>query len=76
MVTTNTKATGDWSFAIGMGSQSLNRGAISIGTLCSASSQFSFASGYESVASGDFSVAIGANTLASADNTVAIGILA
>ena len=74
--TTNpTRATGDYSVAIGMGSAALNTGAISVGVgavssgiasstfgfYSSASTNFSTAVGYKATANGAYSISVGSN---------------
>ena len=73
--TTPTRATGDYSVALGMGAAALNTGAMSIGVgatssgiasstfgfYSSASTNFSTAVGYKSTANGAYSIAVGSN---------------
>jgi len=71
--TVNTRATGSYSFALGMGSRSSSQGSVSVGTMCNSDGQYSYAGGYKSLASGDYSVSIGINTVSSGTGSVALG---
>jgi hypothetical protein len=66
-------AKGDYSFAIGQGSQSLGRGAFSIGIADTARGNYSLALGYTTSAGGLGSTAMGMGTSAKADYSTAMG---
>jgi hypothetical protein len=66
-------AQGDYSFAIGQGSQSLGRGAFAIGLADTARGDYSVALGYETTADRGFSTAMGFRTLAGAYHSTALG---
>jgi hypothetical protein len=73
--TSSTRATGDYSVALGMGAAALNTGAMSVGVgatssgiasstfgfYSNASTNFSTAVGYKSTANGAYSIAVGSN---------------
>ncbi|OFX24966.1 MAG: hypothetical protein A2033_16290 [Bacteroidetes bacterium GWA2_31_9] len=73
--TTNapTMATGNYSFAIGLGAKASNVGAYSIGTTNTASGKNSTAIGIDNTTSGTYSTAIGNSNTATGTNSVAIG---
>src|SRR3546814_5943852 len=58
-IATRTRATGDWSFAIGESSQSSEWGAIALGVLSNAGGQFSTATCAYSRSTGENSLALG-----------------
>jgi Chaperone of endosialidase/Head domain of trimeric autotransporter adhesin len=66
-------AKGDYSFAIGQGSQSLGTGALAFGLADTARGNFSLAMGYQTKASGTTSTSIGYQSIASGQNSMAIG---
>jgi hypothetical protein len=68
-----TKARGDYSFAIGQGSESTTIGSFSIGITNIASGEYSTAIGYNTRASGNFSATLGKITTASGFNSTALG---
>ncbi len=73
VVTGNTIAQGNYSLAFGLGSQTQNIGAVSIGTQCIASGRYSMAMGYQSYAYDYYSVAIGRKNEAVGSAAMAIG---
>jgi hypothetical protein len=68
-------AKGDYSFAIGQGSQSLGTGAFTIGLGNNAVGNYSVAIGYQTNARGWFSTAIGSNSSAIGVESTAMGYL-
>jgi len=66
-------AKGDYSFAIGQGSQALGRGAFAIGLADTARGDYSVALGYETTANRGFSTAMGFHTVAGAYHSTAMG---
>ena len=73
VVTGNTIAQGDYSLAFGLGSQTQNIGAVSLGTQCIAYGRYSMAMGYQSYAYDYYSVAIGRKNEAVGSAALAIG---
>lgn len=73
VATSNTRASNEYSVAIGSGAQANNKGSFSIGTATTANSDFGLAVGYKSLVSGFGSTAIGYNSLASGDRSLALG---
>jgi hypothetical protein len=67
------RALGDYSFAIGQGSQSIGKGSLGFGIANVASGNFSMAIGYKNSASGVGSTAIGYGTKASYYASTALG---
>ena len=79
-VTGNTKATGEYAYAFGLGSVSSGRGAFAMGANDTASGEFATAVGYKTKATSWFSTALGSYTsaiglysTAMGNNTTAIG---
>lgn len=70
---TITEATGDYSFALGLGSKANGTGSFVMGTNCISSGNFATAAGFNSVASGLNSIAMGVNNTASAEVSFAMG---
>jgi len=66
-------AKGDYSFAIGQGSQALGKGSFTLGLADTARGDFSLAMGYNTTASGILSTAIGYETTASGILSTAMG---
>jgi len=69
----STTASGDYSYAFGMGSIASAQGAFSIGTKTTASGTYSTAIGNKSTASNQNTIAIGYNAVASGSSSIAIG---
>jgi hypothetical protein len=69
-----TSSLGDYSFALGMGSQAFGQGSFAIGIGNSASGMFSMAFGYHTTASGYASVAMGYRTISTGQYSLAMGI--
>ncbi|MBU0763475.1 MAG: hypothetical protein KJ607_01430 [Bacteroidetes bacterium] len=68
-----TVASGDYSYAFGMGSQSIGQGAFTFGTQDTASGNYATSIGYQTKASGQIATSIGGNTHASGGCSVAMG---
>ncbi len=68
-----TEASGDYSFAIGMGSRAVGKGSTSIGLGAYSSGKNSIAMGTQAEATGDYSAAIGLENKASGYASVALG---
>ncbi|MFC2104731.1 tail fiber domain-containing protein [Bacteroidota bacterium] len=68
-----TEASGDYSFAFGLGSQATARGSFVLGTSCLASGQFAATMGYLSESSGWAAVSMGSRNTASGDYSIAMG---
>ncbi len=62
--TVYTKAHGEQSFAIGMGSESTGYGSFAIGTQNQAGGKYSLAMGYSTTADGDYATTIGSGNIA------------
>ena len=73
VATENTKATGQFAFALGMGSQATEMGAIAFGVKAKASGPFSMAMGLDPQAKGWNSMAIGQGTISNGEGAVAMG---
>ncbi len=73
VMTGPTKATGDWSIAVGMGSQATSQGGVAIGTKSMSEGDYSLAMGLNSEASGRYSFAFGNNASATYIGSYAIG---
>jgi hypothetical protein len=71
--TTPTKASGQYSMALGMGAAASNKGAMALGVQTTASGLASSTLGYWSTASKPYSIAIGYKAAASGDYATAIG---
>ncbi len=71
--TSATIASGDYSYAFGMGSEALNQGAFVFGTKNTASGKYSLAMGYKTTASGDYSSTMGHGVIASGGSSFATG---
>ncbi len=69
----NTKAKGDFSFAVGQASFANGSGSSSLGTGNNASGNFSLAAGFNSAAAGEASVALGYYAATTADYSLACG---
>jgi len=69
----NTTATGEYSYAIGLGCEASNKGAFAIGANNLASGEFSTAVGYNTTATKWFSTAMGARTQATGWYSTAMG---
>jgi hypothetical protein len=72
-VTDATSSKGDYSFALGQGSQALSTGSFAIGIADTAKGGFSFAFGYKTIARAYCSTAMGFNTIASQIFSTAMG---
>jgi len=70
---TYTTASGDFSFAFGLGSYASGLGSIVMGTNSTAIGDFSTAMGFNTDATGLHSMAMGANSTASGDSSTALG---
>ena len=73
VVTSPTKAIGDYSYAFGMGSIASNIGAFTFGTQDTASGKYSLALGYKSKSTGYGSIAIGRYNNSNYTKSVCIG---
>ena len=73
VATGSTVASANYSVAIGMGAQSSERGAFSIGTMTQANGPFAYAIGYRTISSGWYSLATGYNTEAKGNFSTAMG---
>jgi len=73
VATGNTKATGQFALAMGMGSQATEAGAIALGVKANASGAFSTAIGLEPQAKGWNSMAFGQGTISNGEGAVAMG---
>ncbi len=71
--TSATIASGDYSYAFGMGSEALSQGAFAFGIQNTASGQYSTAMGYNTNAGGWYSVTMGCRSIASAAYSIALG---
>ena len=67
------KATGNYAYAIGAGTQATARGSLAMGVGSIASRNYSTAIGYKTTASGRYSTAMGQETEASGSNSTAMG---
>ena len=67
------KATGDYAYAIGAGTQATDIGALAMGVETTASYDYSTAIGYKTTASGKYSTAMGFETRASGGWSTAMG---
>jgi hypothetical protein len=72
-ITGNTKATGDYAYAFGLGSIASGKGAFALGANDTASGQFSYAAGYKSKASQWYSTSMGGYSQATGYYAVAMG---
>ena len=70
------KATANYAYAIGAGTQATAKGAFAIGVGCLAWGQFSVALGYQTTASDEYSTAMGYQTEATGQYSTAIGMRA
>ncbi len=68
-----TMATGEYSYAFGMGSIASNKYSVAFGTLNSASGEYSFAIGINTAANGNSSTSMGYGTIANASYSTAMG---
>ncbi|MCH7658409.1 MAG: tail fiber domain-containing protein [Bacteroidetes bacterium] len=73
IATGQTRASSEYAFALGFGSQAIAQGAFAIGFNDTASGPYSLAMGYQTKASGYFSTAIGDRTTASGWISTAMG---
>ncbi len=71
--TTPTKAQGNYSLAMGMGTQSLNLGSIAMGVNSLAENDYAVAIGNGATASGAYSTSVGYITAANGDKAISIG---
>ncbi len=72
-ITGNTKATGEFAYAFGLGSVASGRGAFAIGANDTASGDFATALGYKTNSTGWFSTSMGSRTEATSHYSFAIG---
>jgi hypothetical protein len=66
-------AKGNYSVAIGQGSQAIGQGAFTVGLADTAKGEFSTSIGYKSSAIGNYSVAVGKNTRSSGSYSLSLG---
>ncbi|MBU0763476.1 MAG: hypothetical protein KJ607_01435 [Bacteroidetes bacterium] len=68
-----TKATGEYSYAIGMGAEATHKGAFSFGTQTNANGDYSLALGYQTTASYWYATSLGYITTSSGQASTALG---